>query len=362
MSESFAGISEFVWFIGVVEDRMDPEYAGRLRVRCLAHHTSDKNAIATSDLMWASVVYTDGGISGLGNSPALYVEGTHVMGYFRDGLERQEPVVLGTLPGAPVEYSQSGGFYDPNGTYPKYINEPDVNRLAVNKKNIGNVEENPHLSLVLRRLSRTTNIATSEYTLDTTAADLSEMGSSLETTWDQPSIPYNASYPYNHVYESESGHIREYDDTSGHERIHERHRTGTSYEIDESGNKTELIVANHYNIIKGSSQALIEGLKDLSIDGHYKLYINKSGSPNNHYDIQIGAGANINIQVDAGNVNITTGGDGKVNVNAGGDYNVKVGGNYNMTVAGSRTVSVSGSTTDNTSGPVVHTGSRIDLN
>ena len=120
MSESFAGISEFVWFIGVVEDRMDPEYAGRLRVRCLAHHTSDKNAIATSDLMWASVVYTDGGISGLGNSPALYVEGTHVMGYFRDGLERQEPVVLGTLPWAPVEYSQSGGFYDPNGTYPKF--------------------------------------------------------------------------------------------------------------------------------------------------------------------------------------------------------------------------------------------------
>ena len=361
MSESFAGISKFVWFVGVVEDRMDPEYAGRLRVRCLAHHTADKTLIPTEDLMWASPIFADGGISGLGSSPGLFVEGTHVMGYFRDGLERQEPVILGTLPGAPVEYAQSGGFYDPNGTYPKYINEPDVNRLAVNKKD-GTEETNPHLSLVLRRLTRTTNIATSEFTLDTTAADNSDMGASLETTWSQPTIPYNASYPYNHVYESESGHIREYDDTNGAERIHERHRTGTSYEIDESGNKTELTVSNHYNIIKGSSQALIEGLKDLSIDGHYKLYINKSGSPNNHYDIQVGAGANVNIQVDSGNVNITTGGDGKINLNSGGDYNVKVGGDYTMTVAGSRSVSVAGTTTDNTSGAVVHTGKTIDLN
>ena len=52
----------------------------------------------------------------------------------------------------------------------------------------------------------------------------------------------------------------------------------------------------------------------------------------NNYDIQIGAGANINIQVDSGNVNIT-GGDGKMNLNSGGDFNLKVGGNYTMTVS-----------------------------
>ena len=46
---------------------------------------------------------------------------------------------------------------------------------------------------------------------------------------------------FNKVFETESGHIREYDDTSGHERIHERHRTGTSYEIDKDGNKVEII-------------------------------------------------------------------------------------------------------------------------
>lgn len=374
MSESFIGNTQFVWFVGVVEDRFDPEHAGRLRVRCLGHHNPDKNAIATSDLPWSSVIYSDGGISGLGSSPGLFVEGTWVWGYFRDGHEKQESVVLGALPGVPSEFGNPNtGFYDPNrrikrvednneeddhnkSVYPKEIGEPDVNRLAVHNIN------KEHTSLTTRKANRTTNVATAEFTLDTTAADDSNMGISLETTWSQPEIPYNATYPYNHVFESESGHIREYDDTADNTRIHERHQSGTSYEIDHQGNKTDLVVSNHYNITNGNSQSLISGSKDLSIDGHYKLYINKSGSLFNNYDIQIGAGANINIQVDAGNVNITTGSDGKMNLNSGGDFNLKVGGNYTMTVAGSRSVSVAGSTTDNTLGSVVHTGSTIDLN
>ena len=49
------------------------------------------------------------------------------------------------------------------------------------------------------------------------------------------------------------------------------------YEIDHLGNKTDLVVSDHYNITSGNSQSLISGSKDLSIDGHYKLYINKSG-------------------------------------------------------------------------------------
>ena len=42
--------NNFQWFVGVVEDRMDPEHLGRLRVRCLGLHTSNKDAIATADL------------------------------------------------------------------------------------------------------------------------------------------------------------------------------------------------------------------------------------------------------------------------------------------------------------------------
>ena len=40
MSE-FMGKNGFQWFVGVVEDRQDPQTLGRLRVRCLGYHTDD---------------------------------------------------------------------------------------------------------------------------------------------------------------------------------------------------------------------------------------------------------------------------------------------------------------------------------
>ena len=46
------------------------------------------------------------------------------------------------------------------------------------------------------------------------------------------------NYPHNKVYETESGHYKEYDDTPGAERIKESHKLGTYYEIDKDGNMT----------------------------------------------------------------------------------------------------------------------------
>ena len=39
------GQDGFVWAIGVVEDRFDPEKLGRVRVRWLGYHTEDKEKI-----------------------------------------------------------------------------------------------------------------------------------------------------------------------------------------------------------------------------------------------------------------------------------------------------------------------------
>ena len=44
-SEKFLGIGSFIWFTGVVEDRMDPEKLGRLRVRCFGFHNDDIKCI-----------------------------------------------------------------------------------------------------------------------------------------------------------------------------------------------------------------------------------------------------------------------------------------------------------------------------
>ena len=139
----------FVWFIGVVEDRDDPYLIGRVKVRCFGHHTKDIFKLPTGDLPWAQVMLpvTSAGISGIGQSPTGLVEGSHVFGFFRDGEDRQEPVVMGSLPGYPAKstlveegiFTQeqanqldilSGGFRDPNAVYPKYTGAPDTSQLA----------------------------------------------------------------------------------------------------------------------------------------------------------------------------------------------------------------------------------------
>ena len=355
-NDKFLGHNGFLWFTGVVEDRNDPFRVGRVRVRALGHHTSNNTILPTSDLPWAQVMLpaTSAGISGLGQSPTGLVEGTWVLGYFRDGMDRQEMIILGTLPGRPAELSQAGGFYDPAGVYPKYKDEPDVNRLAVNDEDL------EHLSLTLRKATRITGIATADFNAFKNP-DNTDVLASDGDTFDQPEITYNASYPKNNVYESESGHIVEYDDTSGSERIHQRHRTGTSYEIAASGNKVEIIKGESYRLLSNKEQVQIQGQSDISIDGRPKLFINKSQTLNNHYDIQVGANASINIQVDSGDVNIHTI-QGKINMNAGGDYNLKVGGNYTVEVAGNTSETIEGTKTSNTTGAVIHRGATIDLN
>jgi len=357
MNENFLGRNGFTWFNGVVEDRNDPLKTGRVKVRVVGVHTADKTILPTTDLPWALCVLpiTASGISGIGQSSTGLVEGSWVFGFFRDGELMQEPVIMGSLPGYAIELAnRSKGFFDPSGIYPKYINEPDVNRLAVNS------EEAPSLPLLLRQATRITGVPTAD-TNAFTSADGTITTASDGTLWNQPEIPYAAVYPYNHVYESESGHLREFDDTLGHERIYEAHRTGTSYEISPDGTKTEIIKGGHYTLTSGTTGHYIQGDSDVTISGHSKVFINKNGEANNHYDIQIGPNANVNIQVDNGDINLNTV-TGKINMNAGGDYNLKVGGNYTVAVAGSIIENVEGAKTSNTTGAVIHRGSTIDLN
>ena len=87
VSNDFMGIDGFRWFIGVVEDRHDPEKASRVRVRCFGLHNDDLNKkIPTEDLPWAQVLApTDTpSMAGMGNTPHFLVEGTHVFGFFLD--------------------------------------------------------------------------------------------------------------------------------------------------------------------------------------------------------------------------------------------------------------------------------------
>ena len=62
-------------------------------------------------------------------------------------------------------------------------------------------------------------------------------------TYIKNNIPYSSSqYPYNHVYESESGHVMEIDDSPEAERLLRYHKTGTFEEIHPDGQRVVKVI------------------------------------------------------------------------------------------------------------------------
>ena len=335
---NFMGKDGFVWFVGVVEDRLDPKHLGRLRVRALGYHSENLNKLPTSDLPWCHVMnpITSATVSGVGQSPLGAVEGSWVIGFFRDGSAAQEPVIIGTLPGIPSSLpvkDAAKGFQDyANANYPKYA-ETDVNRLAVGD------DDNPHSTLTIRKadidstvsqadIESHDRIAEQDQILPPPAASGARVMQDEPDPWTEPTTPYGTIYPRNHVYESEAGHVREMDDTPGKERIHERHNSGTGYEIFPDGSKVTRVKKDNYSIITEDDYVHIQGDSTKTIDGGLRVFVNKDrvGSNANNYNIQVGAGANVTIQVDEGDINLIAPSDtGNINMKCGGSMAIEAG-------------------------------------
>ena len=129
----FMGLDGFVWFVGGVEDRNDPDELGRVRVRCLGFHTEDLVKLPTADLPWAHVMHpaTDPSMHGMGNSPSFLVEGGWVVGFFRDAAEKQQPIIIGTLPGVPKSSADpTKGFNDPRHRDSTQLNDGGLKQYA----------------------------------------------------------------------------------------------------------------------------------------------------------------------------------------------------------------------------------------
>ena len=266
MTQDFMGMDGFLWFAGVVEDRHDPEKAGRVRVRCIGLHTDNLDELPTEDLPWAQVMApTDTpSMAGMGNTPSFLVEGTHVIGFFLDAGTMQQPMILGSIPGMPVDPADTEkGFSDPIGIYPKTLNEPDTNRLI--RGSIGET----HPSLVKRRGMQQLSVPIS--TKPHLATGVQPGGAKDERkTWNEPDAKSNAptAYPFNHVHESEIGHIHEIDDTPGGARLLQQHITGTFTEIHPKGDKVVKVVGDCYEIIIKDKSILIEGDLNVTVKGN----------------------------------------------------------------------------------------------
>jgi phage baseplate assembly protein gpV len=89
------GLNGFVWWVGEIEDRVDPLAMGRCRVRIFGWHTDNKALLPTDHLPWAQAVIPLNN-SKSWSSPTV---GDWVVGFFMDGDSAQFPVMMGVLPG-----------------------------------------------------------------------------------------------------------------------------------------------------------------------------------------------------------------------------------------------------------------------
>lgn len=306
--DSFVG-GNFLWFTGVIEDVNDPEEMGRYRVRCFGYHSENKGDIKTKDLPWSHVMMpiTSASTSGIGQSATGLVQGSWVIGFFRDGINAQDPVIMGSIPSMHnkrPDYTE--GFADPSEVYPltDTLKKADTPQAA--RKDFAE-------SAVYKSKDKTKNTISSVATANS------------GSPWSLKTVSENVApkYPKNHVYSSESGHVLEFDDTTDKERVSIFHKSGTYEEVTSEGDKTLVIKGDSYQVVIKNKNVYIKGDLNLTVDGNMRTKVN------GNYDLEV-----------TGNVNETIGGNNVVSISGTEKYTI--GGSQTITVGGDQTMSITG--------------------
>ena len=229
------------------------------------------------------------------------------------------------------------GFRDPNNKYPlkSFVHEPDVNRLArgIKKGTIVPIKEANRVLGIKKALSK--------------------------EIYDEPTSPYAAKYPYNHVIETESGHVQEFDDTPGMERINTFHRKGTFTEIDANGTEVHHVVGDKYTIVDRNGCIYITGECNLSVDGNINILCQSNANIEVTGDAEMQVGGNYNLGV-AGNMNVGIG--GKLNVLSKGNMTFQSLGSGNIITGKDLNQFSTGSTNIRSAGNFAADASMIFMN
>lgn len=262
MNTEFAGLNGFVWWMGVVEDRQDPLKLGRCRVRIIGWHADNTLDAPTETLPWAQAIMP------LNNTNTFTPkESDMVVGFFLDGENAQHPVMMGVLPGIPLQQSGEQIAFSDTRTlkkietapskpgenktpYPRYLDEPTTSRIARNDSNT--IKD----TFIQKRKD-----------------NLIKQISGVNSSWSEPITQYSTIYPYNNVVETESGHIMEFDDTPDKERIHIAHRDGSFQEWFPDGDKVEKIIKDNYEIVIGNDRMYVKGKCQITVDGDAEVYV-----------------------------------------------------------------------------------------
>ena len=115
--------------------------------------------------------------------------------------------------------------------------------------------------------------------------------------------------------ETESGHVKEYDDTPSAERITERHKSGTQYEVGPNGSKTEVITRDNYRLVVGHDTLEVYGNVRVIISGHADVAVAGNLTASVAGDIAADSKGNITLKATETNKKIILNGEVSVTEN-----------------------------------------------
>lgn len=322
---NFIGHDGFVWWIGVVENRMDPLNLGRCQVRIKGLHTDNLNQIDSKDLPWAMMIFP---VNTSDSTPTRLKEGDMVIGFFMDGDAAQYPVVFGMFHGIPEdEPKQNSGFSDQRTADELIVSPRPPKSIIFNTDGSGaEIQENETAKLYPNQLNEPTtsrlcrNESIENTIINSKNNSLVNVQDSKGNFWQEPKSEYNTVYPYNQVTSTESGHYFEMDDTPTAERIHLYHRSGTFSEIHPDGSKVDKIVKNKYSITMKDDSVFIMGDCSITVQGNAKIYIQKECDLKVDADLNFNIGGNFNVNVSK---NWKTNVEGTINQYSAGDTIIK---------------------------------------
>lgn len=156
LKSNYAGKDGFSWWIGQVASKsswdtnsrvgLKDTWGSRCKVRIVGSHTFDPTILPDDDLPWAQVIMdptVGNGIGGLGSTIDLK-GGESCFGFFLDGNDGQQPVVVGlfyrsetgTLLDAELVSKEGGSRFKPFSGHPKR-NIPSTQRFGRDSKPVG---------------------------------------------------------------------------------------------------------------------------------------------------------------------------------------------------------------------------------